>query len=83
MQAKRVHDSRPAIEPGQILPLAEFLFRARISRSVWLLMRSQATEHGHAIALRIGAKTFVDATAFVEFLKTATTKKLNLTGGAA
>lgn len=84
MAAKPAHDSRPGIEPGQLLPLPEFMFRARISRSVWQAMRTSAEENGHQLALRVGSKSFIDTTAFLEFLKTSTAKKLKLmTGGAS
>ena len=83
MAAKPVHDSRPGIEPGQVLPLSEFMFRARISRSVWQVMRTSAEETGHQLPLRVGAKSFIDTTAFFEFLKTSTSKKSKLTTGGA
>ena len=83
MAAKPVHDSRPGIEPGQLLPLSEFMFRARISRSVWQAMRTSADESGHNLALRVGSKSFIDTTAFIEFLKSSTAQKQNLTTGGA
>ncbi len=83
MASKPVHDSRPGIEPGQVLPLSEFMFRVRISRSVWQAMRTSAEENGHQLALRVGSKSFIDTTAFLEFLKTSTAKKLKLTTGGA
>ena len=83
MATQRAHDSRPGIEPGQILPLPEFLFRTRMSRTNWQKMRSQAEAGGHRLALKVGAKSFIDTTVFQQFLKASTAQKPEANDGVS
>ena len=81
MPAEHEHNTRPGIELDQIYPLPELLYRARLSKTIWRIMLSQATAHGHKISLRVGSKTFVNTTKFAAFLELADSKNLKLTGG--
>jgi hypothetical protein len=78
---KRAHESRPGIEPGQILPLSEFVYRARISRTVWQSLRTASEASGLSLALRFGAKSFIDTTVFIEFLRSTSGKKTTQKAG--